>query len=215
MSTAAASEWTLADCLKQLGGISPRRIRLCPPPGAATEEDVLQIRERERRLFELVDGVLVEKVMGYWESVLAVELARLLGNFIQRRKLGRLAGEAGMLRLSPGLVRIPDLSFISRSRLARPRRTREPILPLAPDLAIEILSEGNTAKEMARKVREYFAAGCRLVWLIDPRARTVSVYTSADDVAVLTARQTLTGGQVLPGFRLRLQKLFALLDDTD
>ena len=142
MSIAEHQELTLADVLQQLGGISPRRVRFRPAPGTATEDDVIKIRDRERRLFELIDGVLVEKVMGYWESALAIELARLLGNFVSRRKLGTLAGEAGMLRLSPGLVRIPDLSFISRPRIAPLRRARAPILPLAPDLAIEVLSEG-------------------------------------------------------------------------
>src|SRR3984885_13258781 len=176
MSTAVPQQLTLADILRQLGGISPKRIRVRPAPGTATEDDVIKIRDRERRLFELIDGVLVEKVMGYWESVLAIELAGLLRDFLKGKKLGTLAGEAGMLRLSPGLVRIPDLSFISRARVARHRRARAPILPLAPDLAIEVLSEGNTPREMTRKVSEYFASGCRLVWLVDPRTRTVAVY---------------------------------------
>jgi Uma2 family endonuclease len=215
MSTAVAQEPTLADVLRELGGISPRRIRCRPTLGTATERDVIKIRDRERRLFELVDGVLVEKVMGYWESLLAIELASLLRNFVNPRKLGRVAGEAGMLRLSPGLVRIPDLSFISRTRLARYRRSRPPILPLAPDLAIEVLSEGNTRREMERKVSEYFASGCRLVWLIDPRRRAVAVYTSPANPVTLTEKQTLTGGDVLPGFRLRLPKLFGVIDDTD
>jgi Uma2 family endonuclease len=215
MSTAVTGPLTLADVLQQLGGISPGRIRFRPAPGTATEDDVISIRDRERRLFELVDGVLVEKVMGYWESVLAVELGRLLGNFVKRHKLGTLAGEAGMLGLSPGLVRIPDLSFVSRARLARHRRARAPILPLAPDLAIEILSEGNTSKEMARKVREYFASGCRLVWLVDPRDRTVAVYTSPAKAVVLKEKQSLTGGDVLPGFQLPLQNLFRLLEDRE
>ena len=74
MSTGVAQELTLADVLQQLGGISPRRIRFRPAPGTATEDDVIKIHDRERRLFELIDGVLVEKVMGYWESVLAIEL---------------------------------------------------------------------------------------------------------------------------------------------
>ena len=73
----AAPESVLADVLQQLGGISPRRIRFRPAPGTATEDDVIKIHDLERRLFELIDGVLVEKVMGYWESVLAIELARL------------------------------------------------------------------------------------------------------------------------------------------
>ena len=178
MSTAVVQEMTLADVLQQLGGISPRRIRFRPAPGTATEEDVIKIRDRERRLFELIDGVLEEKVSGYWESVLAIELVRLLGSFVKRREPGTLAREAGMLRLSPGLVRIPDLSFISRTRQAYHRRARAPILPLAADLAIEVLSEGNTPGGMARKVHEYFDWGRRLVWLVDPRTRTIAVYTS-------------------------------------
>jgi Uma2 family endonuclease len=213
MSTAAPQALTLADVLRQLGGISPRRIRFHPAPGTATEKDVITIRDRERRLFELVDGVLVEKVMGYWESVLAIELAGILRDFVKSRKLGTLAGEAGMLRLSPGLVRIPDLSFISQARLAQHRAERAPILPLAPDLAIEVLSEGNTAREMTRKVREFFASGSRLVWLVDPRNRTVAIYTSPTESVILTEKQTLTGGEVLPGFRLPLRKLFGFLDD--
>jgi Uma2 family endonuclease len=120
-----------------------------------------------------------------------------------------------MLRLSPGLVRIPDLSFVSRARLARHRRAREPILPLAPDIAIEVLSDGNTRREMSRKVNEYFASECRLVWLIDPRTRTVVVYTSPTESVTLSAKQTLTGGDVLPGFRLPLRNLFGLLDDLN
>src|SRR5271155_3768419 len=108
MSTAVVQELTLADVLQQLGGISPRRIRFSPAPGTATEDDVIKIHDRERRLFGLIDGVLVEKVMGYWESALAIELAGLLRDFLKRKKLGPLAGEGGMLRLSPGLVRIPD-----------------------------------------------------------------------------------------------------------
>jgi Uma2 family endonuclease len=215
MSTAVVQELTLADVLQQLGGISPRRIRFRPAPGTATEEDVVKIRDRDRRLFELIDGVLVEKVMGYWESVLAIELGRLLGNFVRGKKLGTLAGEAGMLRLSPGLVRIPDLSFISRARLAHHCRARPAILPLAPDLAIEVLSEGNTPREMARKIREYFDSGCRLVWLVDPRSRTVAVYTSVAKPIVLTEKQTLTGGDVLSGFRLPLRKLFGLLHEVE
>ena len=68
---------------------------------------------------------------------------------------------------------------------------------------------------MTRKVREYFDSGCRLVWLVDPRSRTVAVYTSLAKPIVLTEKQTLTGGDVLPGFRLPLRKLFGLLDEME
>jgi Uma2 family endonuclease len=80
---------------------------------------------------------------------------------------------------------------------------------LYPDLAVEVLSKSNTEKEMKRKLREYFEAGTRLVWLVDPKARTVRVYTSPRKFKLLTEDQTLDGGEVLPGFELSLRKLFA------
>jgi Uma2 family endonuclease len=113
-----------------------------------------------------------------------------------------------MLRLAPGLVRIPDVSYISWNRLPKRRRPKRPIPDLAPDLAIEVLSKSNTRKEMERKLREYFDAGVRLVWFVDPKARTVRVFTGVDESVLLGKEQTLDGGDVLPGFRLRLRELY-------
>jgi len=104
-------------------------------------------------------------------------------------------------------VRIPDLSFITWDRLPGRESPREPIPDLAPDLAVEVLSEGNTKLEMERKVREYFDAGVTLVWLIDPRKRTARVFSATGKSALVRADQTLTGGAVLPGFALRLSDL--------
>ena len=78
-----------------------------------------------------------------------------------------------------------------------------------PDLAVEILSAGNTAEEMRRKLREYFQVGVRLVWLIDPATRTAETYTSPRRKTVITADQALDGGTVLRGFNLGLKQLFA------
>jgi Uma2 family endonuclease len=90
----------------------------------------------------------------------------------------------------------------------------EPIPLVAPDLAVEVLSRSNTPREMARKRREYCEAGTRLVWEVDPAARTVTVFTSPERFTVLDATQTLDGGSVLPGFTLALADLFAELDRT-
>ena len=199
----------LADLLRQLGGISPKRIRANPPPGTATEQDVLAIHRREKRLYELVSGVLVEKIMGVLESWLACDLIKRLGNFLDQHNLGFLLGPDGALRILPRLVRIPDISFIAWKQLSVRRIPTEPIPDLAPALAVEVLSEGNTKKEMARKVREYFLAGVWLVWLVDPRMRTVSVYTAPDQVRVLGEDDTLDGGDVLPGMVLPLREVFA------
>jgi Uma2 family endonuclease len=206
--------WTLADLLEHLGGISPQRIRLRPAPGTASERHVIAIQEREEGLYELMEGVLVEKVMGYLESYLAIELGRLLGNFIAEHDLGVLTGADGALRLMQGLVRIPDLSFISWDRLPDRRLPDEALPDLTPDLAVEVLSEGNTPGEMDRKLRDYFFAGTRLVWYIDLRRRTVRVYTGPDQCVELNERQTLDGGAVLPGFSLPLAQLFARLPGT-
>jgi Uma2 family endonuclease len=203
--------WTLADLLKHFGGVSPERIRLRPSPGNATERHVIAIQRREDRLYELMEGVLVEKVMGYEESSLTCDLIYYLKHFLNEHDLGNVAGADGALRLMPGLVRIPDVSFISWDRLPERRIPSKALPDVTPDLAVEILSEGNTPGEMDRKRKDYFFAGTRLVWYIDPARRTVRVYTSPDQYIELTEPQTLDGGAVLPGFALPLAQLFARL----
>jgi Uma2 family endonuclease len=202
--------WNMADLIEHLGGIPPHRIRVHPAPGTATEKDVTEIDAHEDRLCELIDGVLVEKAMGFRESFLTLLLARLLGNFIAEHDLGILTGADGTIRLARGLVRIPDCAFFAWDRLPGRRIPAEPIPDLAPDLAIEVLSESNTKAEMQRKLKDYFFAGVRLVWLVDPEKRIVDVYTAPDQVVRLTGGQSLDGGDVLPGFGLPLKELFEL-----
>ena len=200
---------SLKDLLNQLGGISPERIRFRPPPGMAKEKHVVQAHDHQNRLCELVDGVLVEKAMGSIESLLAMELAYEIRRFIEDADLGVVLGADAMLRLAPGLVRMPDVSFVSWDRIPSGQFPDEPISGIAPDLAVEVLSAGNTKREMERKVGEYFEAGVRLVWLIDPKARTVDAYTSPNESRRLRNGQTLGGEPVLPGFTLPLRQLFA------
>lgn len=211
MSTAAtpAEPENFGELLEQLGGISPHRVRLRPPPGSATEKDVLDILHRTNRLCELVDGVLVEKVMGYPESTLACRIIQLLGNFLDRHDLGNLAGMDGTLRLMPKLVRIPDVSFVSWEKLPNRQPPAEPIPDLVPDLAVEVLSEGNTRGEMDRKLREYFLAGVSVVWFVDAKTRTVKVYDTPESRRVLTEDDTLDGGSVLPELALPVRDIFA------
>lgn len=200
---------TVADLLHSLGDIPAHRVRLHPAPGTATEIDVLRAEAHEDCLCELIDGTLVEKPMGFLESRLAIILGRLLLDFVERDDVGVIAGESGMVRLEFGRVRIPDLCFVSWHRLPHGELPADAILGIAPDLAIEILSEGNTAKEMEQKLIDYFAAGVRLVWYIDPQARTVRVYTSLRRSRLLHESDTLDGGKVLPGFSIPLKSLFA------
>ncbi len=206
MSTVLEEPRTIANLLEGLGDIPPERVRLSPFPASA--DDVARIWDRERRLFELVDGVLVEKPMGFWESRVAIILGYFFEKFLENANLGIVAGEAGMVQLQFGLVRIPDLSFVSWKRLPGRRIPRKPVPALVPDLAVEVLSASNTEAEIRRKLREYFAAGVRLVWVIDPETRTACAYTSLKRVRNIPADGVLEGGKVLPGFSLALQELF-------
>lgn len=198
--------WTIDQLRRHFGMIPAERILLDPPPGTATEEDAYRLNEFEGHHCELVEGVLVEKTMGEEESELAIWLAHFMFSFLEKHNLGKLLGPDAFLRMMPGLLRAPDVSFTCWERYPE---NPPPYPPVAPDLAVEVISEGNTKKEIARKRGEYFRCGARLVWEIDPRKQTVEVYTSLKKRTVLGLADTLTGGEVLPGFKLRVSKLFS------
>jgi Uma2 family endonuclease len=80
---------------------------------------------------------------------------------------------------------------------------------LVPDLVVEVLSEGNTPREMEQKLQEYFTAGVRLVWYVVPARQEVHVYTAPDQYEILTTDHHLHGGETLPGFTLPVRRLFA------
>lgn len=182
-------------------GVPARRIRLHPLPGTATEEDALRVEPT----CELIDGVLVERAMSYYESRLALLLGHYIESFLELHDLGIVVGADGMMRLKFGQVRIPDLAFYSWSHFSGRILPDEAILSVVPDLAVEVLSDGNTPKEMLRKRREYFGGGTKLVWIVDPEKRTVDVYTSPDDFTTLSEDQSLDGNPVLPGFTLSIR----------
>ena len=211
-TTAIDRPRNLNDLVERLGGIPLSRILVDPAPGTATEADLLDVKRQFNRLYELVDGVLVEKDMGYVESILAGALIQILRNFVVPRNLGLVSSPDGSIRLFPGLIRIPDVAFASWDRFPDRRIPKEPIPSLAPDLVIEVLSESNTLTEMERKRGEYFAAGVQLIWEVDPDTRTVVVYTPDGTVNRLNISQSLDGGVVLPGFVLEIGELFSELD---
>src|SRR5436305_1486014 len=107
---------TIADVLKRLGNISPRRVRWQPTPGTATEKDIFRTESKTGRLCELVDGTLVEKAMGEEESFLMLELGGIVNQFVKAENRGWMTGEQGPFRLFAGLVRMPDLAFVSWDR---------------------------------------------------------------------------------------------------
>jgi Uma2 family endonuclease len=146
--------------------------------------------------------------MSSFESFLATTLIRLLGNYLDSLDLGILLGEAGQLWILSHKMRVPDISFISWDRFPDRKLPKDRVYKVAPDLAVEILSESNTEKEMRLKLDEYFEAGVRLVWYVDPRTRSARIFTARDDVTTIDATGHLEGRDVLPGFSLRLGELF-------
>ena len=203
-----SASWTAVDLVHRFGPIPLARVRHHPAPGSATDDDVVRIHDAEDRLYELVDGTLLEKTVGTYESFLAMTIGAVLRNFVVAANVGIVLGADGMLRLAPGLVRIPDVCFISWSRLPGGAIPRTPIADVVQDLAVEVISAGNTREEMNRKLGEYFAAGTRLVWYVYPISKEIHVFTSSDQSQVLSQDQTLSGGDVLPNFTLPIAQLF-------
>lgn len=146
-------------------------------------------------------------------GIFTAEIAAELIFFVRANKLGRVFGaETGFLvERDPDTVLGVDVAFVSNERRAT-AGSLEKFFPFAPDLAIEVLSLGNTVDEIDEKVAFYFAAGARAVWVFNPRRRNVKAYCSPSDVRILTESDTLDGEDVLPGFRLNLADLFALAD---
>lgn len=135
------TDWSMADLQEKLGGIPAARIRLFPPPGCATEENVIEIQTCEHRLFELEDGILVEKGMGWYESLIAAFLVAEIHLFLKQHDLGKVLGADGTIQILPGVVKIPDVSFISWNRWPKVPPQRRPIPALVPDLVVEVLRD--------------------------------------------------------------------------
>jgi Uma2 family endonuclease len=207
--------WTASEVIAHFGDIPIARIRTSPAPGEATEADVIELHDHHDRLCELIDGILVEKTMGWQESELAVIICGILGNFVRARGLEKVFGADGMFRLEPGQIRIPDVAFVSKQRFVGRKLERGAFWELGCDLAIEVISPSNTRREMERKLAEYFNAGVQVVWLVYPISREVLVYTSPTDSTTLKGNDVLDGGLLLPGFSLPLPTLFANQDPMD
>jgi Uma2 family endonuclease len=206
---AIANLETVADLLKRLGGIPANRVRWKPFPGTATEKDLIAVVDGpERRLCELVDGTLVEKAVGFFEDRLGGVLLYFIETYLEEHDFGFCVGAQALMRIVPGRVRLPDVSFISWGKVPNHEVPTAPIAKLAPDLAVEVLSKSNTRREMKAKREEYFKGGTRLVWEIDPKKQSARVYTSPKQFQEIGPDGALDGGDVLPGFILPLKRLF-------
>lgn len=174
-----------------------------------TADDLFHLAIPNRRT-ELVRGELViMEPSGGEHGEISSAVAALLRPFIKQHQLGKAySAETGfILSRNPDTVRAPDFAFISNARLPQ----TEPIkgfIPIAPDLAVEIVLPSDRISEVHAKVCEYLEAGTRLVWVIEPGLRTVTVYRSLTHIRTLTIADALDGEDVLPGFQCRVTELF-------
>jgi Uma2 family endonuclease len=165
-----------------------------------------QLREDDRFRSELSHGLVVrEPRPGALHGRVVVNVFLGLHDYVLAHNLGSVEIEAGFRLSGEATVRGPDVAFISSARL--PVEIPTGFWPFAPDLAIEVASPSNSLSHIQQKVLDYFEGGTRLVWVIDPQSRTALAYDSTSDVTLLREHDTLTGGEVVPGFEIRLSAL--------
>ena len=175
--------------------------------GTLTIEQFERLPDDGRRL-ELVRGQVVrEPPAGYEHGEIAGWIAGELHSFLRERRLGRVitADSGFVLSVEPPTVRAPDVAFVREERRTFDRKR---FAPIAPDLAVEIVSPSNTLSEIQDKVVDYLDAGSRIVWVVDPGSRLVTVYRSREDIRLIAEDGEIDGGDVLPGFRVKVSELF-------
>ncbi len=163
----------------------------------------------EGKRYELVKGVIVEKAgTGGVHTILGARMVHFLSAYAIEHDLGYVTSADGayILSANPDTVRIPDAAFISKARMPVPIPGK--FIPVAPDLAVEVVSPGDMASEILEKVEEYFQAGTRLMWVVYPDKRLVYVYQGVKSIQIVGLDGALEGGEVLPGFSLPLQTVF-------
>ena len=177
-----------------------------------TTEDLEGLPGQPGLRYELDEGKLVEMPgAGALHNLIVGLVYRLLFAFVSQKRLGLVFcdGAAFVLRRDPDTVRIPDVSVVRRDRVPA-AGIPEGFWPGAPDLAVEIVSPHDRAEEVHERVRDYLGAGVRLIWVLWPKSRTVTVYWPDGTARELGPDEKLTGGDVLPGFEMTVSDLFVV-----
>ena len=160
--------------------------------------------------YELVAGELRQmSPTGAMHGIVTVRLTLAIGNHVQANNLGFVFGaETGFkLATNPDTVRAPDVAFVSRERLPQDADINK-FLPVAPDLAVEVVSPTDTVYEVEEKIAEWLAAGARAVWVANPKRRTVTIHRAEQAPQILSESDSIEGGEALPGFSYSLAGLF-------
>ena len=181
-----------------------------PAPDRLLSADEFMALPLNLKLYELVRGKLVKVPMtGYEHGEIESNIMFALQQHVRLRGLGQVTPSDVMFRLerNPDTLRQPDVAFVRADRLP-PLAQRRSYSPVVPDLAVEIRSPSNTARELAAKVADYLRAGVRLVWVVDLDTQTVTVHTPDTAPLTLSVHDEITGGAVLPEFRCLVAAFF-------
>ncbi len=206
---------TLVELADRFGDIPATRICLSPPPGQATEEDLIYFDEHEDRLFELVDGTLIEKTMGNKESRIAGMIFGALYVYLRANPIGVAMPGDGQLKIRSDAIRVPDVSYLTNERSRQSGfAKRQKIAAVAPNLAVEVISQSNSRKEMDEKLKDYFSTGSEEVWYVYPKTRELHQFTGPQAPRVWQGEATITT-PLLPGFEMKLAEIFELPPDAD
>jgi Uma2 family endonuclease len=173
----------------------------------ATEADLLNA-PKDGRKYELVDGELVMSPAGSRHGAVCAKLIIRLGTLIEQGRLGQLFDSSTGFRMPNGNVRLPDVAFVARGRFEGDK-VPEGFSPVVPDLAVEVLSPEDRPRSVLDKVGEYLDAGVSLVWVVDPKSRTATVYRSLTNVRTVVESGDFDGEHILPGFRCSLADILA------
>ena len=182
---------------------SPAQAATKPISRQTTADELLSMGEGRR---ELIHGEVIEMSPTSMEHAYAEQkIGRYIDTFVEANGLGEVyTGDAGfLLATDPDLVRAPDVAFIQRKRVVRIHA----YYPGPPDLAVEVVSPGDSYTEVREKVEMWLAHGTVEVWIADPRRQTVQIFKEGNEIT-LNKRDAIDGGDLLPGFHLPLEKIF-------
>ncbi len=159
------------------------------------------------KLYEIVDGQLEEKpTAGMRHGGVGMRIGIRLGLYAESNNWGRIYGPSTSFRIGPN-ERMPDLSLIATARIPATGETTG-VCPIAPDLAVEVVSPSDSWQKVQSRIREYFAAAVRQVWIVSPEFKSVTVYRSLREITLFIDDDELTSEDLLPGFRCRLNEIF-------
>ena len=174
-----------------------------------TADELLRMPDDGKR-YELIEGELIEMApAGGRHGNIGVRIVGFLFQYIYKTNLGELFGaDTGFfLQRDPDTIRAPDAAFIAMERIP-PDGIPSGFIDTIPDLVVEVVSPSDRAGQVQAKIEQWIKHGVKLVWLVHPEQRSITVYRSLSEVHVLHEGDTLTGGQVLPGFSCAVSDIF-------